>query len=153
MIVSDFLATARRLAEAAPRKPKQADLRRAISTAYYALFHAFALDAANLLFGGAGKELEAAWAQTYRALDHGAAKKACAQVRAPEFPLPICAAAEVFVTLQQQRHDADYDPLKRFTRAEAVEIIDVAEATIASLKSCTPKDRVAFAVQILLKRR
>ena len=117
MIVDDFLDIARRLALAAPRKPKQADLRRAISTAYYALFHAFARDAANLLVGGAGKELEAAWAQTYRALDHGAAKKACAQVRVPEFPLPICAAAEVFVTLQQHRHDADYDPSMIFKRA------------------------------------
>ena len=48
LIAEDLLATARRLAKASPRKPRQADLRRSISTAYYALFHALAADGSQL---------------------------------------------------------------------------------------------------------
>ena len=42
---------ARRLALAGPRRPRQADLRRAVSTAYYALFQAMAKDCADVLVG------------------------------------------------------------------------------------------------------
>ena len=49
----DLLATARRLAKASPQKPRQSDLKRAISTAYYALFHAMARNAADMLVGAA----------------------------------------------------------------------------------------------------
>ena len=153
MIAQDLLATARRLAKATSSKPKQADLRRAISTAYYALFYALAADAANLLVGGKADALRSGWAQAYRALDHGAAKNACARIQAPGFPQPICALAEAFAFLQQQRHDADYDPLPRFTRADALEAIVLAETTMAGLKSCQTKDRRALAVMLLMKRR
>ncbi len=44
--MNDLLATALRLARASPRKPRRMELRRAISTAYYALFHTAAEDAA-----------------------------------------------------------------------------------------------------------
>ena len=44
-----MIVTARKLASASLKKPRQADLRRAISTAYYALFHAMAKDAADML--------------------------------------------------------------------------------------------------------
>ena len=46
-----MIATARKLAKASPQKPRQADLKRAVSTAYYALFHAMAKDAADMLVG------------------------------------------------------------------------------------------------------
>src|SRR5262245_43956452 len=39
-LATDLLKQARSLCAASPRRPKQADLRRAVSTAYYSLFHA-----------------------------------------------------------------------------------------------------------------
>ena len=57
-------------------RPRQADLRRAISTAYYALFHTLAGNCANLLVGGrASTRTRQAWRQLYRALDHGQVKR------------------------------------------------------------------------------
>jgi uncharacterized protein (UPF0332 family) len=46
-----LIVTARKLAKASPKKPRQADLKRAVSTAYYALFHALAKNAADQLVG------------------------------------------------------------------------------------------------------
>ncbi len=80
-MADDLIATARRLAKASARKPRQADLKRAISTAYYALFHAIARDAADLLVGTGKDRPDKAWKQVYRALDHGPAKTACGQLR------------------------------------------------------------------------
>lgn len=100
-----LLSTARRLAKASPKKPKQSDLKRAISTAYYAFFHAMARDAANLLVGTGQNKPDKAWAQTYRALDHRFAKNGCEQVRTLGFPQAICACADAFVTLQEARHN------------------------------------------------
>ena len=42
MIPHDLIQTARRLTESGAVQPTQADLRRAVSTAYYALFHCLA---------------------------------------------------------------------------------------------------------------
>jgi hypothetical protein len=51
----ELIITARMLARAGSRRPRQADLKRAISAAYYALCHALAKDAADRLVG-AGRE-------------------------------------------------------------------------------------------------
>jgi uncharacterized protein (UPF0332 family) len=147
----DLLKTARKLAVASPKRPKQADLRRAVSTAYYALFHAIAEDGADMLAGGGAGD--GAWAQAYRALDHGAAKTACQQVRNLGFPPEFATIADEFVSLQAQRHEADYDPLKALTRASALTAIGQADAAIAALRSASRKDRRAFAVHLLMKRR
>ena len=44
----DLIETARRLVESGAAQPTQADLRRAVSTAYYALFHCLAAATADL---------------------------------------------------------------------------------------------------------
>ena len=152
-MTDDFLATARRLAKASPKKPRQADLRRAISTAYYALFHAIARDAADLIVGTGQSRAEAAWAHTYRALEHGFAKNACSQMRGLGFPAALCSCADAFANLQQARHNADYDPIHRITRVEALAAIEQAAQAIRDLMASSRKDRRAFAVQLLLKKR
>lgn len=149
----DLIATARRLAKASPRRPRQADLKRAISTAYYALFHALARNAADSLVGVGQNRPNKAWAQAYRALEHGFARTACGQVRTLGFPAPLCACADAFLTLQQARHDADYDPDQRVTRADAMAAISLAEQAIRHLRRSSRKDRLAFAVQLLFKKR
>ena len=124
-MTDDLIVTARRLARASPKKPRQADLKRAISTAYYALFHAMARESADLLVGVGQNRADKAWAQVYRALEHGFAKKACGQVRALGFPPTICSCADAYVTLQEARHDADYDPIHRVLRADALAVIGI----------------------------
>jgi hypothetical protein len=46
---ADLLAQARRLISQDPRRPRQASLRRAISTAYYALVHLLISEASAML--------------------------------------------------------------------------------------------------------
>jgi uncharacterized protein (UPF0332 family) len=149
----ELLMTARRLARAGARRPRQADLKRAISTAYYALFHAFARNGADMLIGTGSNRADKAWSQTYRSLDHGAAKNACGQLRNLGFPQILCSCADAFVELQQARHDADYDPDYRVTRAEALAAIARAESAIAYLGASSRRDRKALAAQLLLRRR
>lgn len=152
-MIDGLIGTARRLAGSGVKgKPRQSDLRRAVSTAYYALFHALAKDGADL-FVGASRTPSAAWSQAYRALEHGFAKNACSQVRGLGLPGPIVGCAETFVRLQQQRHAADYDPLARFTRTEVILAVDEADKAVRDLRSSGRADRRAFAVLIRLKAR
>ncbi|MDW8444487.1 MAG: hypothetical protein RML45_09430 [Acetobacteraceae bacterium] len=66
-----LIATAKRLLPEAPGRPRQSDLRRAVSTAYYALFHTLAKSNADLLALKSDGVLERAWTQVYRSLQHG----------------------------------------------------------------------------------
>ncbi len=147
----DLVQTARRLAESGAPQPTQADLRRAVSTAYYALFHCLAGTAADLLTGASrGKE----WHQVYRALEHGKARSACRQqgvIRT--FPMEIYSFAEALVDLQDARHQADYSLEGRYSRQEVLVIIDVAEHAIDRFEQADARHRRAFAVHVLFKRR
>jgi uncharacterized protein (UPF0332 family) len=149
----DLIETARMLATAGPGRPKQSNLKRAISTAYYALFHAFAHDAADLLVGGGVSRKRSSWRQVYRALEHGTAKSACAEAKHPPFAQRIVSCASAFVTLQQARHSADYDPGHRLTLADAKSRITLAEQAVQDLLLCSKPDRRDFAVHLLFKKR
>lgn len=94
-----------------------------------------------------------AWTHTYRALQHGEAKSACEAVRNLNFPNGIKSCADAFVALQQKRHDADYDPDDRVLRADALDAIQLAEDAVRNLRAPPKRDRRAFAVQILMKKR
>jgi hypothetical protein len=148
-----LIVTARKLARSSPRRPRQAELKRAVSTAYYALFQAIAKDAADMLVGVGPNRPGEAWTHIYRSLQHGDAKTACAAVRNLAFPAVLADCAEAFVALQEDRHDADYNPDLRVLRAEAVAAIDRAERAIEDLRAAARRDRKAFAVHLLHKRR
>ena len=148
-----MIVTARKLASASQRRPRQADLRRAISTSYYALFHALAKDAADLLVGVGTARVHKAWVHTYRALEHGFAKNACKEAKNLGFTAGIGVCDDAFIALQEARHKADYDPEARFTRAEALDWLARAEAAITALRVAPRTDRRAFAIQLLLKKR
>ena len=70
---SDLLASAGKLVPSGRGRPLESDLRRAVSTAYYALFHGLAECCANELVGR-NMRGQAAWVRTYRALNHGRAQ-------------------------------------------------------------------------------
>ena len=63
-------------------QPAPAVIRRAISTAYYAAFHALAASNADMLAGPAHDPLTAeAWVRTYRGLNHNQARSQLQQNR------------------------------------------------------------------------
>ena len=136
-------------------RPRQAELRRAVSTAYYALFHALALCCANMVVGATRRNRsQPAWRQTYRALEHGHAKNQCNnQAVIGRFPPAIRRFAELFAEMQQQRHEADYDPESVFYRDETLYLIDQVEQTITDLDGVPARDKRAFAVYVLFRSR
>jgi hypothetical protein len=148
-----LLATARRLAQAGSTRPRQSDLKRSISTSYYALFHAVARSNADRIVGTGQGRSDRAWTQAYRALEHGNAKAACQQLGSLGFPAGLVRVGRTFVSLQEARHSADYDPNYRVSRRDALSALSEAEAAIAELRRSSVPDRAWFAVQLLMRRR
>jgi hypothetical protein len=111
----DLLDTAHDLVSLRSGRPKQGHLRRSISSAYYAMFHALMRCCADLLIGGSGSNRsKPAWSQVYRALDHGAARSACSnETMIAKFPREIQDFSNAFVQLQSKRHQATMIRTKR----------------------------------------
>jgi uncharacterized protein (UPF0332 family) len=114
------------------KKPKQASVRRAISAAYYALFHLFSEKVTETLIGSTNDRANIrAWLG--RALEHGTMNTACKFFGNPsdrtfkEFSKNLAftvdpdlkVIADTFVNLQESRHRADYDMSKPITRSDA----------------------------------
>lgn len=102
--------------------PRQVDLRRAISDAYYGIFHA-TLAAAADQFVGVSKRSTSEYVRVYRSFSHGAVRELCSEVKKPAlsrslvrhvppggFGLDLKAYAEGLFELQEKRLSADYDP-------------------------------------------
>ena len=147
----DLIEAARGLTELSRRRPAQANLRRAVSTAYYAMFHRLARVAADSLVGRRRNE---AWHQVYRALEHGSARKACGNKQAmSRFAYQIQGFAETFVTLQHLRHKADYALEARYEKLLVLAAINEAEDAIAQLEQADKQQLRTFAVHVLFRRR
>jgi hypothetical protein len=149
----DLLATSRLLVSANKHKPTQANLRRAVSTIYYALFHAMARNGADMLIGGEGAVKSShAWVEVYRSLSHGTAKSACeSKAVILRFPIEIVNFSQKFVEMQGKRHDADYDPGTKFYRSDVLNDLDSVDLAIKSFGSVSVKDKRAFASWVLFK--
>jgi uncharacterized protein (UPF0332 family) len=152
---SDLLRQARVLARRSPKRPQQCDLKRAVSAAYYAMFHQLCHTCADALVGSTQRcRKTRAWRQVYRAVDHGfAAQQFRRTAVMKRFPAGLQTFAQQFVRLQAERHRADYDPVIRYTRKPALAIIDDAESAIRAFKAEPLSDRRAFAVWAVLKHR
>ena len=147
----DLIKTARRLTKVNRGRPMQASLRRAISTAYYAVFHLLARIAADLIVGTDRNE---AWHQAHRALEHGSAKNACLNQEAMlKFPPEIQDFALAFAILQTARQRADYSLEDRYSQLDANAAINLAHNAIGALKKVGTKDRRRFVAHVLFKRR
>jgi len=55
--------------------------------------------------------------------------------------------------MQIRRHDADYDPIGKYTKSEVLKDIDDIETAIAGFLSAPRKDRQAFSAYVLMKTR
>ena len=155
MTPSSLIATARELVASGRGRPRQANLCRAVSTAYYAMSHCLAACCADTLVGGVGADRsEPAWRQAYRALEHGTARQRCGRPAiVGRFPTEIRQFASKFVDMQEKRHKADYDPEAAFSRSIVAKDIDETDETIRDFYRVPVKDRRAFAVYVLLSVR
>jgi len=153
---TDLLETARRLLQPRNRKgrPRQADLRRAVSTAYYAVFHALCRLCADVVIGRR-RDTRRAWQQVYRAVQHGEAKKRCNQLTKVDFPFELKDFCAIFMHLQERRHEADYDPLACFTLKDVQQLVAMAERAVRILNnsSLDRKHKRALIAWVLFPKR
>jgi hypothetical protein len=146
-------------------RPRQVDLRRAISSAYYGLFH-FVLASLADEFVGINQRASNRYALVYRSVDHRTLKDLCieAKKRNPSgrylrylppggFGAEIQEFSVFAVELQERRHSADYDPLARFRRSDVTLSIDTARDAIRLLASASTQRRKTFLTLLLCPPR
>ena len=128
----------------------QTELRRAVSCAYYAMFHTLALSNANTLIGASPADQQRwAWQQTYRAADHRPTRnKLSSASLGGRFPRAIRRFGVAFADVQRVRHSADYDPEARFVIESVLTAIEDAASAMAAFEIVSEKDRRAFAVYV-----
>lgn len=164
-----LLKHARALAEhrSGAGRPQLTWLRRSTSAAYYAHFHSISLAVIDQVAALLPSEHRHRLA---RSIAHGRVAEICRWVKADsaagkEHVRPIVASlqsnadvtslADIFLTLQQARHEADYDHLAVFKKATVLSHVAQAEAgvdLVASLKGHQMGERffalVALNVQL-----
>ena len=126
--------------------PNNDELRKAISCAYYALFHALCNCVAEQ-WVGFDEELRGsdAWVLAYRLLEHGKVKAGCIKIsNSKNFPQELKTVAQVFLIVQSMRHRADYDPRSHFSLVGTLEAINSVEEAIRKLMNADANDRMAF---------
>lgn len=112
-------------------RPRQVNLRRAVSASYYSVFH-FVIDQACRSVIGSASVREPLRRILARGFEHGTMREASKTVAggnlpkwmgdvAPQLAVPadLRGIADTFVKLQDERHRADYDLSRPFTRYEA----------------------------------
>ncbi len=134
----DLLALARQMVDRNPGAPVEAELRRAVSTAYYALFHLLINEASDRLVSVAAIRPRVA-----RTFDHNIMKKVCQeyadatdigagqyQIRVGGIVIPtaLFTIACTFVALQEARIQADYNLGGAIPHAQAAADVGRVEA-------------------------
>lgn len=135
----------------------QAIIRRAVSTAYYALFHRLCELCADALVGK--DKSHDVYVTIYRLLDHGPVKNLLNQTK--EFEKEVFGTIDKFRELQDARIWADYDPSPGrdvdeghpFPTEKAKELVDFAQSAISTLNALGDDKRLSFAAQLIGKAR
>jgi len=135
----------------------QAVVRRAISTAYYAVFHRLCELCADALVGKGRSPF--AYPLIYRALDHGPAKKVANHAKLLDKDLFW--TLNQFQELQDARLWADYDPSpgrktekgRRFPQEKARELVEFARSAISALNALSAEQQVRLAALLIGKLR
>ena len=146
-------------------RPRQVDLRRAISSAYYGLFH-FTIASLADEFVGIAQRSTASYVLVYRGVDHRTLRDTCAEVQkqnppqryAPYVPdngfgANIQAFATAAIELQEKRHRADYnlEPLVRTSDAQLA--IATARSAVRRFGRANATRRKAFLTLLLCPPR
>lgn len=124
-LADDLLEQAYSLANSETGEPKQASLRRAVSTAYYALFHLLVEEAVS------NWRIARQRSALARTLDHGRLRAVCNdQIKIfqsagrPASGIALKDVSKTFVELQSERHTADYDNSVIWTRDDALTVVE-----------------------------
>lgn len=164
-LVSDLIEIAEFLANRDKLRPREASLRRAISTAYYALFNRLAELCAEELVGWAK-----AWevvSPIYRSLDHGYAAKILSEISNSKSAAPrrdVDRLGAIFRELQIAREWADYNPepnpdpvetsrKRRFARQQANELVAKAKEAIAIVDNLEKSEKLKLATRLVARPR
>src|SRR6185312_577897 len=158
-LAEDLLAQARTLATLDDGIPSQANLRRAISSAYYALFHLFIAEAVERLLPAEPPGLRE---RASRAFSHGEIKQVCVRFLGKQivedfapllrvsFSPELKSIAQIFVNLQEERHLADYDVSISLLRTETLLLLDEVQRGFADWKLIRETDEATVFLAALL---
>jgi hypothetical protein len=152
-MIDDLLELAVDLARREAGRPKQISLRRAVSTAYYAVFHALAALCAEELVGWS-KSWDAV-TPIYRTLDHSGARRVFDRNRdGVTYGAEVGEIGRIFIQLQLARYTADYDPGPfALSRQETLELIDRARKAARLSRAIPPEQRLLLAVHLIARQR
>lgn len=159
-----LLEQARLLLRLDRSRPKQANVRRAVSAAYYGLFH-FVADEAGRSFIGAGGARRPLRSAVARAMEHGSVRAACERTASAGAPgsLPVSIRgcwtgpvsadlttfARAFAELQDARHRADYDRNAVVLRADVERSLFLASEAMTAWSRIAPREAQAFLLAAL----
>ncbi len=146
-------------ADALVARGRQVDLRRAISAAYYGLFH-FTLTAAADMVVGNNDRSSARYSLVYRSIDHSRLQQLSKQLTnvqnlalAPGGFGTVADFALIAGNLHELRNRADYDPSSEYTVDEATTAISTARAAVTWFQQGTKQQQQAFLTLLLFKPR
>ena len=125
--------------------PTEHHFRKAVSTAYYAAFHALCEMVANQI---AGENDTPLYTRVYRKLDHANFDKKSSIIF--NISDQTNALRDTLNDLRQKREDADYNPEKfSLSKVEIKDITDKARNAISLIKSINAEEKKILAVNIL----
>ena len=161
-LAHDLLQQAEHLANLEGNRPKQASLRRATSSAYYALFHLLVKDAIGRLCPRNPPELgprigrsfvHGEMKQVCRSIMDGKPSQALAELARQGFASDLVFVARTFVLLQEARHSADYDNSRAWSRFDVIDELDRVTWAFDAWASIRHEDLAQdYLVSFLLKR-
>ena len=132
--------------------PTQGALRRAVSTAYYAMFHALAASNADLIVGPRTPANETRWIAIYRSLRHFRAENPL-HGWSHLFSPPVQNFAYAIGGIKTERENADYNPGVQFAQNEVITWIGAAERAIMGFNAASPQERAMVAIATLAGQR
>ena len=150
-LVYDLLEVADALAGLAGQRDLKAAQRRAVSTAYYAVFHALCFICADeLVRWSRSNDID----PIYRSVEHGFASKVLAGKRAAAIGERVLRIGAAFTDLQKRRHAADYRPPGlQVADGWATETIELARQTITAIEQLEEVERRRIAILLIARPR
>lgn len=153
-------------------RPSYTHHRRAVSTAYYAVFHAITGRVAAVVFPTAPSHVQrrarrwinhadiagiCSWVQTIS--DGGTPPKAAETLRDPStgaWPFvdgDTTDIGEAFLELMDKRHDADYEHDVVFTRSDTLTHLQDARQAVTRITAATSSEAICFVTLIAMQAR
>jgi hypothetical protein len=127
-----------------------------MSAAYYAIFHAVMTEAEDEFVGRAQRQTPR-YALVYRSVNHRSLQTLCEDVKKSKLPAKystyepksgfgpnLIALATAVVDLQEKRHLADYDPLFRVRKSNALLAVATSRKALARFKKVNRARKKTF---------